>query len=320
MHDDPSMADGDLSIRALSPADHQPVEATIRAGLAEHWGSLDDSLNPDLADMASSYAHGTTLVAVRSGEVVGTATLVPRGSGGAEIVRMSVHSRCRRAGVGRALVDALVSHARRAGHTRLILETSAHWDDVVDFYRACGFVLTHHEQGAYGRDAWFERHLDRPGGGRLIVLCGLPGSGKTTLARRLVIERPALRLCPDEWMTALDLDLWDAAARSGVEARQWHLAQTLLILGDTVVLEWGVWSRGERDRLREGARALGAAAELHHLDVPMDELWRRVAARDLPDPPIRRAQLESWATQIEVPDADELQRYDLAPTDHRTEV
>ena len=157
------MADEVLSIRAFSPADQQPVETMIRAGLAEHWGSLDDSLNPDLGDMASSYAHGTILVAVRAGEVVGTATLVPRGHGDAEIVRMSVHPRYRRAGVGRALVDAIVSHAHRSGHTRVILETSAHWDGVVDFYRACGFVLTHHEQGAYGRDAWFERHLDSPG-------------------------------------------------------------------------------------------------------------------------------------------------------------
>lgn len=37
----------------------------------------------------------------------------------------------------------------------------------------------------------------------LHLLCGLPGSGKTTLARLLEQELPALRLTPDEWMKPL---------------------------------------------------------------------------------------------------------------------
>ncbi len=38
----------------------------------------------------------------------------------------------------------------------------------------------------------------------LVVVCGLPGSGKTTHARRLEHEIDAERLCPDEWMQALE--------------------------------------------------------------------------------------------------------------------
>jgi predicted kinase len=37
-------------------------------------------------------------------------------------------------------------------------------------------------------------------------MCGLPGSGKTTLGKRLAVEVPAVRLCPDEWMAALGVD------------------------------------------------------------------------------------------------------------------
>ena len=60
----------------------------------------------------------------------------------------------------------------------------------------------------------------------LYLLCGLPGSGKTTLARKLEREAPALRLCPDEWMaplfgTDLPLDELDSH-RTPVETVQWQ--------------------------------------------------------------------------------------------------
>ena len=35
----------------------------IIAGLAEHWGFVDPDLNPDLDDIATTYADGVVLVA-----------------------------------------------------------------------------------------------------------------------------------------------------------------------------------------------------------------------------------------------------------------
>jgi len=121
--------------------------------------------------------------------------------------------------------------------------------------------------------------------GRLVLLCGLPGSGKTTTARALAAADAGVRMCPDEWMTALGVDLFDEEMRARIEALQWELAQELLVRGQTVFIEWGVWSRAERDIVRERSRELGARVELHYLDVPIDVLWERVRIRNETGPP-----------------------------------
>ena len=150
--------------------------------------------------------------------------------------------------------------------------------------------------------------------GRVILICGLPGSGKTTLSKRLATELGAMRMCPDEWMHALDLDLWDQPARGRVEQLQWAQTTRLLVLGVTVIIEWGLWTRGERDALRDQVHALGGAVELRYLDVAVDELWRRLHDRNQRPAAawtvIDRHSLLSFVDMFEAPTAEELARYD----------
>jgi predicted kinase len=144
---------------------------------------------------------------------------------------------------------------------------------------------------------------------RLVLMCGLPGAGKTTEARRLGKDLGAVRLAPDEWMDALGIDLWDEARRTGLERIFWDLAQELLRLGTSVILESGFWLRSDRDEKRTGAHAIGAAVELRHLDVPIDELMRRLELRSAAEagaPTISRDNLERFAALFQAPDRAEM--------------
>jgi predicted kinase len=147
-------------------------------------------------------------------------------------------------------------------------------------------------------------------GPRLIIVCGLPGSGKTAHAKLLEGRLHAIRLSPDEWMDALALDLYDEARREKIEALQWKFGQELLALGLTVIIEWGTWARSERDTLRLGARALGAAVELHYLSAPVDILFDRIQRRGTENPPIEREQLLRWAEIFQVPAPEEMALFD----------
>lgn len=147
-------------------------------------------------------------------------------------------------------------------------------------------------------------------GARLVIVCGLPGSGKTTLARRLEDRLHAIRFSPDEWMEALGIDIWDAGSREKIEGLQWKLAQTLLELGVTVIIEWGTWGRSERDTLRIRARELGAAVELHYLAASVEVLFERIQRRGVENPPIERDALLRWIEMFQVPTAEELALFD----------
>jgi len=147
----------------------------------------------------------------------------------------------------------------------------------------------------------------------LFLICGLPGAGKTTLAKQLEVSVPALRLSPDEWIARLLTDINDIPERDRlrepVQELLWELAKRTLMLGGDVILEFGFWSREERARYRSEAEALGARVELRYLDVPRDELWARLSKRNANLPPgtfaVTEEDLDLWLTWFELVTDDE---------------
>ncbi|HZU31705.1 MAG TPA: AAA family ATPase [Candidatus Angelobacter sp.] len=145
---------------------------------------------------------------------------------------------------------------------------------------------------------------------RLMIVCGLPGSGKTTLAKVLETRFGAIRFCPDEWLDELSINLYNEEKRAKIEALQWKLAQDLLIRGVSVVIEWGTWARSERDTLRLRARELGVEVELHYLSAPVDVLFERIQRRGTEEPPIKKEELIQWSKIFEAPTQEELALFD----------
>ena len=150
--------------------------------------------------------------------------------------------------------------------------------------------------------------------GTLILLCGLPGAGKSTLAKKLALELQATVMSPDHEMYERGISFFDEKARAEIEAEQWQRALELAKSGSTVILENGFWGRQERDKLRLEAHNLGLKIELRYLDIPFEELWLRVEARnkkeDDKDAVLTRERLEQSASQLEPPDKAELSLFD----------
>jgi len=103
-------------------------------------------------------------------------------------------------------------------------------------------------------------------------------------------------------------------ARGKIEALQWKFARDLLTLGLTVIIEWGTWGRSERDTLRLGAWALGAAVELHYLTAPVDVLFERIQQRGMENPPIERDAMLRWCEMFQAPTPEEIALFDVHST------
>jgi predicted kinase len=144
----------------------------------------------------------------------------------------------------------------------------------------------------------------------LFLTVGLPCTGKTTAARRIETEHPALRLTKDEWVKALFGTENPTWAQDVIEGRLIEIGLRALELGNDVVIDYGLWSRDERSALRQAAADRGAKVELRYFELAPTEQRRRLDQRQAEAPhttwPMSDEELAEWAAAFDVPTQGEL--------------
>ncbi len=151
----------------------------------------------------------------------------------------------------------------------------------------------------------------------LHIMVGLPGSGKTTEAIRLARECHALCLTPDEWQYHLfgsDFNVTEDNTEhdlrhTKIEELMWKTAKEVLQLGVDVILDFGFWSKEERDIMRAEAASLGVGFQMHYMECPKETLWARIEKRNQQEGQfhIQKKDLEEWWAVFQPPSNEEIE-------------
>jgi ribosomal protein S18 acetylase RimI-like enzyme len=130
-----------LEIGPFRPEHAGAFYALNRAWLDEH-GLYEPADEAQLANPQREILDvgGAILVALRHGEVVGTAAVIPHGAGEMELAKVTVARSARGAGVGRRLTEACVVEARARDAQRLVLVSSSKLGTALRLYESMGFV------------------------------------------------------------------------------------------------------------------------------------------------------------------------------------
>ena len=129
---------------------------------------------------------------------------------------------------------------------------------------------------------------------KVLIMCGKICSGKSTYAEKLKLENKAVILSVDE----LTLALFENQAGEKLDfyvekLKEYFFKKSLDMVeaGADVILDWGFWTKKERDYAREVYDSRNISYQFYYMNVGIDEWKNRILKRNQE---IKREQLEAY--------------------------
>lgn len=146
---------------------------------------------------------------------------------------------------------------------------------------------------------------------KVVMTCGMTCSGKSTYARELEQRGYVwLSVDHDSWGLGHEQHPLPPEVQRDIKVAQKRRLRELIAEGRDVVLEYAFASRSRRDEYRRLAREAGAEVSFVFFDVPLDELLRRLEARNAGPRTahsviVKPDQVVRWYESFEWPQPDE---------------
>lgn len=144
-----------LRFERFQPSFQEAALTLINHNMRQRFGFLDESLNPDLFNIAETYRDEDFWVLFDEEDAVATGGLISYSASEGQIVRMHAVSSRRRIGLGSLMLEKLEERARERGFSKLWLETNLDWLDAIQFYQKNGYT----EQVRNEHGIRFTKHL-----------------------------------------------------------------------------------------------------------------------------------------------------------------
>ena len=118
---------------------------------------------------------------------------------------------------------------------------------------------------------------------KVYILCGKICSGKSTYSQKLRKSQKAVILSVDDiTLTLLGQNGGDTLDVYVEKLEQYFFQKSVEIVetGINVILDWGFWTKAERDFAKEFYNSRGIEYEFHYINISDEEWYRRLDKRN----------------------------------------